>query len=174
MIQIRRHRPDDVDPQFDAVRESIDNLSKWMPWCHAGYSRRDSDDWIASRSEASEKEQEFDFAIVDRHDRLLGCCGIHHIDWPNHTANLGYWVRSTACNRGMATRAVGELRAFGFQELDLHRLEILVAVENVASRRVAEKAGATKEALLRQRFLLQGRRHDAVLFAILRDETAPQ
>ena len=169
MIHLRRHRPDDVDAIHDAVRESLDELAKWMPWCHSGYSREDTAGRVATRDQAWENNEEWDFVIIDDDGRLLGCCGIHHIDDVNRTANLGYWVRSTAWNRGVASRAVEELRDFAFGERDLHRLEILVAAENTASQRVAEKAGATREALLRERLFLHGCYHDAVLLAILRD-----
>jgi len=57
--------------------------------------------------------------------------------------------------------------AFGKKEL--HRIEIIMSVENIASQRVAEKAGAVREGILRQRLLLNGRRHDAVMFAVLND-----
>ena len=48
------------------------------------------------------------------------------------------------------------------------RIEILAAVGNVPSQHVAEKAGAICEGILRQRLLLHGVAHDAVVFSILR------
>ena len=90
----------------------------------------------------------------------------------NHRANLGYWVRVDAANRGTATAAVGLLRQWAFQHTDLERLEIVVALGNLASQRVAAKSGATREGTLRRRLLLHGRHHDAALFSLVRDGAA--
>jgi len=51
---------------------------------------------------------------------------------------------------------------------NLIRLEILIAVGNIASQRVAEKAGAVREGTLRKRLLLHDEPHDAVMFSLIR------
>jgi len=56
---------------------------------------------------------------------------------------------------------------FGFTELHLKRLEILTAAGNVRSQHVAEKAGAMREGMLRQRLNIGDVWHDAVLFSLL-------
>ena len=61
---------------------------------------------------------------------------------------------------------------FGFEELGLHRIEIVAAVENIASQRVAEKAGAVREGVLRKRLLIRGESQDAVLFSLLPEDLA--
>ena len=82
----------------------------------------------------------------------MGGCGLYHIDRTIvPAASLGYWVRSDATCRGIATAAAGMLALFGFRELGLARIEILVAMENVSSQRVAEKIGAAGEGVLRRR-----------------------
>lgn len=56
-------------------------------------------------------------------------------------AHIGYWVDQRFANRGITTRAVVMLTDYGFEGLGLHRIEINLRPENIASRRVAEKAG---------------------------------
>ena len=85
----------------------------------------------------------------------------------NRHANLGYWVRTSATGRGVATAAVRLAAHFGFESLDLIRIEIVMAVANLASRRVAEKAGATLEGTLRECLYLDGNAHDAYLFSLI-------
>ena len=63
-------------------------------------------------------------------------------------ANLGYWVRSTETGHGVASRAARMVARFGIEKLKFQRLEILAATGNLPSQRVAEKAGAVKEAVL--------------------------
>lgn len=56
-------------------------------------------------------------------------------------AHIGYWVDKRYANLGITTQAVVMMTEYGFHELGLHRIEINLRPENVASRRVAEKAG---------------------------------
>ena len=59
---------------------------------------------------------------------------------------------------------------FGLEELGLQRIEIVADADNQASQRVAEKVGATREAVLRNRLRLHGRSCDAVMFGLLLDD----
>lgn len=81
--------------------------------------------------------------------------------------NLGYWIRSDRTGEGIATYAVQILAQFGCQTLELQRIEIVVGVENWASRRVAEKAGAHFEGILRKRIEIGGRNIDAAMYSLI-------
>jgi len=81
---------------------------------------------------------------------------------------LGYWVRTSAARRGVATTAVRQLVDWGFEHTDLVRMEVLVSTHNVASLRTASKAGAEREGVLRSRLWLHGLAHDAVVFSFIR------
>jgi ribosomal-protein-serine acetyltransferase len=166
-VSIRPFRMEDADELFEAVRESIGELSPWMPWCHSDYSISDARDWIGKKIAAFESRDEFHFAIVDGGGHLAGVCGLNGISRENRVANLGYWVRSSKSRRGIATRAARLLADWAFQNSGLHRLEILVAIRNLPSLRVAAKAGAVWEGVLRARLQNRGVSHDAVLFSIV-------
>jgi RimJ/RimL family protein N-acetyltransferase len=86
----------------------------------------------------------------------------------NRFANLGYWVRSSAAGRGVAPAAVRQVAAYAFRETDLNRLEIVIAVGNSRSQRVAEKVGATREGVLRSRLVLPSGPSDAVMYSLVR------
>ncbi len=167
-IRIRAYRPDDVDALFAAVRESIAEVGAWLPWAHEGYSRDESAAWVATRAEAWHKGDAYDFVIENaRTGEFLGGCGLNRKDGTNGCANLGYWIRTSRAGGGAATAAARLLAAFGFGELGLQRIEILAAIENRASRRVAEKLGAKQEGILRRRFFLRGRPQDGVLYSLI-------
>lgn len=168
-VHIRPYESGDVDRIYEAVRESIAELSVWMPWCHPNYARNDTVTWVESRPQAWETKSEYSFVIERGDGQILGSCGLNRFDLQNGTANLGYWVRTSATRQGVATATVGLLKQWALTNLELYRLEILASVENVASQSVAEKSGAIREAVLKERLLLHGRRHDAVLFALFRD-----
>lgn len=169
-VQIRPHKLSDVDPIYDAVIESKRELTPWAPWCHLEYSRQDTITWVESRSGAWERNEDLSFVIIDSNDRILGNCGLYRLEPKNNVGELGYWVRSTATSQGVATEATRQLCQFGFEEAGLERIEILMSIENIASRRVAEKVGAVREGLLRERLKINGRRHDCLLYSILKHE----
>jgi ribosomal-protein-serine acetyltransferase len=169
-ILIRPYSVDDAEQIFNAVRESLPDLIPWMPWCHSRYSLNESRSWLEIQVPSFQERTNFEFAIVAGDGSYLGGCGLNQIDRLNLRANLGYWVRSGATRHGVATAAVQLLRNWGFQNTDLIRFEIVIAAENGASRRVAEKAGATREGVARDRLLLHGAAHDATIFSFIRKE----
>ena len=169
-VSIRPFREEDVAELFESVRESEEDLSPWMPWCHSEYSISEARDWIGKQIASFEARDEFHFAIVSAGGQLVGVCGLNRISRENRVANLGYWVRSSQARRGIATRATRLLADWAFQNTDLHRLEILVAIRNHPSLRVAAKAGAVWEGVVRGRLQLRGAMHDAVLFSIVRSD----
>ena len=170
-IIIRRHRPDDKDLMYDALRESLDELIEWMSWCHPDLSRNETVERSESRDKAWNGREEYSFLIIDKRTGLFaGACGLNDISKTNNYANLGYWVRTSATGKGYATSAVRLLTSFGFEDAGFHRLEIIAAVDNKASQRVAEKAGAQREGILRNRLTIHGKLHDAVSYSLMPED----
>ena len=163
---LRTYASDDASAFHAAAVESKRELIPWMPWCHDDFSLAEAEAWVARQSSPGPKT-EHEFLIVDNDGRFLGACGINQFDRLNCRANIGYWVRSSATGRGVATDAVRQMIEWARDNTDFRRLEILVATGNAASIRVAEKVGGVREGILRSRLFLQGRFHDAVLFAVI-------
>ncbi|OGO21598.1 MAG: hypothetical protein A2Z28_07355 [Chloroflexi bacterium RBG_16_51_9] len=168
-ITLRPYRSSDINQLYDAACESIPEVSAWLPWCHPGYSIEESRTWVEARDAAWHKGTDYDFTMVNPRDGgYLGGCGINDIRGEHEFANLGYWVRTSRTKQGVATAATLLLARFGFDELKLNRIEIVVATGNYASQRVAEKAGATREGVLRNRLILKGKPVvDAVMFSLI-------
>lgn len=172
-ITLRFPEPNDIGPLFEAVRESIRELHPWAPWCPLTYDLPDAARWVEQQPAAREAGTAFEFVILDDDARILGCCGINQINAGFRLANLGYWVRSSFTRRGVATAAARRTAEWAFRNTALHRLELLVAVENLASQAVATRAGATLEGRLRCRFVVHGRFQDAFVYSILRPTQDP-
>jgi ribosomal-protein-serine acetyltransferase len=170
-ISLRPYRLEDAEELYLAVRESLNELQQWMPWCHPDYSIEESREWLASHEGVSNGGTEYGFRIADaRTDQYLGGVGLNQIRSLHRSANLGYWVRTSATKRGVATRATRLVARFGFEELNLVRIEIVAAVGNLASQRVAEKVGAVREGVMRKGLLIHGTPHDAVLTALVAED----
>ena len=168
LILLRTLREEDVNALYEAVRESIAEVSVWLPWCHENYSIEEAREFIGSRELASQGGEWYSFGIFEKDGgRFLGGVGINFINRVHQMANLGYWVRTSATGRDIATKATRLAARFGFEQLGLQRIEIVAAVTNRASQRVAEKAGATREGVLRNRLLIRGTSMDAVQFSLV-------
>ena len=173
LVLLRRWKSSDAEPLYAAARESIDEVGRWLPWCHGEYSIEDSRNWVRSRSQAWEAGTEYSFAIIERSSgRLVGGCGLNQIEPSTKRANLGYWTRTSATGRNYSTSAARILAQFGLLELGFERLEIVAAAENIASQRVALKAGAKREGTARRRVRIRDVQHDAVIFSLIREDLA--
>ncbi len=169
-IRIRCYQPEDAGDFHLAAQESSDDVFPWLSWCHSDYSFQEAKEWSESRKKLFTQGKEFEFVIVDHEDKFLGGCCLNQINSADRMANLGYWVRTSATGRGVATQAVKLLAEFAFSQTNLERLEIICAVGNEASQQVAKNVGAVKEGVLRGRIFLHGQPHDAELYSILRSE----
>lgn len=166
-VRVRRYAFSDVNALHAAVRESIAELLPWLPWCTNTYSKRESESWIQFNEAAWEKNHEYNLVVTDDAGELLGGCGLNAIDWANRRANLGYWVRTSRAREGVATKATRLVAELAFDDLKLRRIEIVAAVGNLASQRVAERAGAVREGIARNRLQLYGADHDAIVYSLI-------
>ncbi|HJQ50872.1 MAG TPA: GNAT family N-acetyltransferase [Gaiellaceae bacterium] len=107
------------------------------------------------------------FAIVDDGGEVLGLALAPKIDRETRTAELGYVVAPEARGRGVATEALRRLTAWAFDELEMFRLELLISVDNTASKKVAERCGYAREGVLRSAYFKQGRREDTEIWSRL-------
>jgi RimJ/RimL family protein N-acetyltransferase len=90
--------------------------------------------------------------------------------WTQQRGEVGYWLVAAARGQGHATRAVQLICGWGFAALALERIALLAATGNPASQHVAERAGFTREAVLRSHTTGRRGRDDMVAFSLLRGE----
>jgi RimJ/RimL family protein N-acetyltransferase len=168
-VRLRRYQAEDIPLLFEAACESRGpGFTEWMPWCHADYKEQESADYILARDEAWGKGDELALAMFDAvSGQFLGGTGINQVQRAHGYANLGYWVRRSAWGKGYAVAATLGAAKLAFERLHLVRVEIVIAVGNDKSRRVAEKAGALHEGVLRHRLRLGGKVFDAHMYSLI-------
>jgi ribosomal-protein-serine acetyltransferase len=170
-IAIRPFLPADAQPIFEAVQESRADVDPWLPDLGATRSISDISTYLDRQPDAWASGGAYNLAILDHHtDRFLGGCGLTQINRRHRFANMYYWVRTGHTKRGVATRAIRLLARFGCETLALQRIEIVVPVGHTASLRAAEKAGALREGILRNRVILHDVVHDAVMFSFVQHD----
>jgi ribosomal-protein-alanine N-acetyltransferase len=87
----------------------------------------------------------------------------------HRVGELGCCLAPAARGRGIATEALVALTDWAFAELDLGRVQVFVAPENVAALRLAERAGFRHEGVLRSYWEHGDRRLDVIVLARVRD-----
>lgn len=133
-----------------------------------------AEEWIATHAEAFKYGKGVTFAVELQPDGpligaiSLGMRKIH--EW----AELGYWIGKPYWNKGYCTEAAKEVLWYGFEKLDLNRIQARHMPKNPASGRVMEKIGMTREGVLRQSLKRFGEFEDAILYSILQEEYEPK
>lgn len=103
-------------------------------------------------------------------DRLLGAVGLHNLDPASGRCTAGYWVAAAARGGGAARRALGLLSRYAFDDLAVKRIELWIEPVNIASIRVAEAVGFSREGLLRSFMPIAGERRDMLIYSLLSGE----
>jgi ribosomal-protein-alanine N-acetyltransferase len=112
------------------------------------------------------------FLLVDRKSQIvIGECGYHTWNTTHHKAELFYLLRDNIYKRrGFMTEALEAILTFGFGELNLHRVEALVAVWNTASIKLLQHFDFIKEGVKREDYLVNGKYEDSISYALLKRE----
>jgi ribosomal-protein-alanine N-acetyltransferase len=169
-LRLRPYRDDDahaLEPLVSLREIAATTLAIPHP-----YPRGGAADWLSRRSEEYRTGKAIHFAVTLREQgELIGSIGLH-LKGPilPGIADLGYWIAPTHWNKGFGTEAVAAVLQWGFQFLQLHRIEAHHFANNPASGRLMQKNGMTCEGHMRERVLKWGEWLDIVLYAILRRE----
>ena len=162
-----------VESDAPAIRElySEPDIRRWMGW---DAEPPDEDEARANIERAAKAWNDGSWAvfrIVDAAtDQVVGGLNLRMCEF--QTAEVSYFLRASARGRGLATRAVRLVTRWAFDELGIERIELRVHPENVASLRVAERAGFTREGIERaSRAWPDGTRFDSIVFSLLAAES---
>jgi RimJ/RimL family protein N-acetyltransferase len=110
------------------------------------YSESDARAFIEQTAQGWAEGTGAAFVIAEAPGAGLGTIGLHLFAADPALGEVGYWLRREARGRGAATVAVRLGADWAFEALGLKRLNLVTALENVASQRVAERAGFTVRA----------------------------
>ena len=171
-VRLRPYCPDDAVALWEAVQESREQLAPWMPWVHDYQALDDAREFVIRAQARWQLREDLGVAIVERATgRLLGGSGLHRMNWPLRTFEIGYWLHAGAEGHGFVSEAVQLLTRLAFDTLDANRVEIRMDTRNERSRRVAERLGFVLEGTLRRVAAdVQGRPTDIHVYALLPDE----
>lgn len=160
-------------------REDVPTYTRWfqdyevqrllMPEVLVPFTSETEESWYES---ASRQNNGYTFGIRTlADDKLIGNCSLFEISHKNRSAIFGivlgekdYW------GKGYGTEATRLTVRFGFDELNLNRIQLEVYDFNPRARRAYEKAGFCHEGIRRKALFREGKYWDIEIMAILRDE----
>lgn len=111
------------------------------------------------------------WGVVHRaNGKLVGSCGFAYVMAWHGRAEIAYALSQPYWGQGLMPEAVRAVLAFGFETLQLNRIEARCELDNHASERVMQKVGMQFEGVLRQHAQVLGQYRDLKLYSILRHE----
>jgi RimJ/RimL family protein N-acetyltransferase len=149
-LMMRPPRPGDGAAINAAVRESIDEVARWMPWANPTPEPDATERWCREAASKFISREGIHYVIrLKGAGDIVGVCGMHRFDWSVPMVEIGYWLRTSHCGRGYMTEAAGRLEKMAFDELGASRVEIRTDDRNGRSARVAERLGFELYGVLR-------------------------
>ncbi|TQR21639.1 GNAT family N-acetyltransferase [Psychrobacillus vulpis] len=103
-------------------------------------------------------------------NRIIGSCGFHNWQKEHFKAEVGFEVTPEFWQQGVMTEVLKYVLQYGFEEMELYRIEALYDPENTASKKTLEKAGFIYEGTLRKSSFEKGSFCDAAICSILKEE----
>lgn len=165
-VLLRPYRPEDAQAVAEACRDEL--LQRWLPLPNP-YTDADAVTWcrdIAPRFR--ETGEGIEWAVIRLADqRLIGSFGLKRTDWRARSSEIGYWVAPWGRGQGLAVEAVLAIARWLLHEQGFERMVLRATTGNVASQRVAEKAGFVREGIARNAGFTNSGRVDLVVFSCI-------
>jgi RimJ/RimL family protein N-acetyltransferase len=145
-------------------------ISRWTR-VPAGYTREHAEAYLAEMDERRRTGQELALAVVDpESDELIGALNLRITSWEHRRGEFAAAFFAHGRGRHLAPAAGRLLARYAFEELGIARIEAVLAVDNVAVQRATERAGFTREAMLRGYVERDGERLDMVMYSLLPED----
>jgi len=149
-LTLRIPQPGDGAIIYSGVRESLPELKRWMPWATDEYTQENAEEWCRRAIAAFITRSSLRYRIYMKDGpEYLGNIGAERFDWEVTKCEIGYWLRTSHYGRGYITEAAGGLIQMLKGIMRPNRIEIRCDVQNLKSRRVAERLGFELEGILR-------------------------
>ena len=145
-------------------------VTKYLTW-DVHPNRRFSYNYLGYVNSRYRTGEFFDWAITMRDSgKMIGTCGFTRFNFSSYSAEIGFVLNPKYWGYSIAPEASRRVIRFGFDTLELHRIEARYMENNIQSRRVMEKSGMTVEGIYRDMMLVRGQFVSVGVCSILRSE----
>jgi len=161
-------------------RKHIDHFLKWFNdpeitqylTIYKPMTRDWEEEWF-SNLKTREDSVYYSIQIIDEEDqdKIIGNCAIQDINNKNRACSCGITIgEKNYQNKGYGTEAMEMLVEYGFNTLNMNRIELTVYEFNIRAYKLYQKVGFIEEGRKRQARYHNGRYHDEIIMAILRKD----
>ncbi|SEK24739.1 GNAT family N-acetyltransferase [Paenibacillus sp. OK003] len=167
-LTLRRLKIEDASDYFTFASNPLVTTFTWWDY-HK--SIEDSLKYINYVIEKYESKGAYHWGIVYKDtNKLIGRTGFVSIDEFHKKTEIGFALSNDFWKMGIITEATKPIIRYGFEELELNRIEGRCNFENFGSEKVMNKLGMTFEGTLREQLNIKGKYTDQKMFSILRRE----
>lgn len=169
-LTLRHPRWAEFEDWTELRRSNAEYLMPWEPeWTEAHLTRNSYRLNLNRFKRLTQNDKAYPFHVFKGEpERLIGACNVTHIERGiSQSAKLGYWIAQNYAGKGYARASVRAACQFCFETLGLHRVEAAVQADNLASIKVLENAGFTREGQARGLLKINGQWRDHDIYAKL-------
>jgi ribosomal-protein-serine acetyltransferase len=148
-LELRQLEQQHAATLFELADGNRVHLRRWMPWVDRTQSIADVNAFIDVTLQQSAENSGYHAGLWFQGE-LCGVIGHHIIDWANRTTSLGYWLDAAHQGKGIMAMSCRAIVEHDFTELNLHRIIIRCATENLRSRAIPERLGFSFEGVARE------------------------
>ncbi|AOZ90841.1 GNAT family N-acetyltransferase [Paenibacillus crassostreae] len=165
---LRKLSMNDLDSYFEFASDPIVSVSTL--W-NRHETIEDTKDYLHKVMGKYESKEAFRWGIIYKpNNQLIGRTGLISWDVTHSRAEIGYALASQYWNKGIISEATREVMRYGFEKLELNRIEGRCNYNNEGSARVMEKLGMKLEGILREQLKIKGTFMDQRLYSILKSD----
>lgn len=151
---------------FDILNEEREYMRVWLPFVDKTIKVANTQAAVDSLVESIDKQ----YCIYHK-NAFVGLIGFKATDIENRKTEIGYWLSQSVQGKGIMRQSVRKLIEIAFNEFNLNRIQIKVAVENDRSRQIPEKLGFVLEGIERDgELLVDDVFTDIVVYSLLKNE----
>ena len=167
-LELRLPEERHADELFAVINRNRDRLEQWLHWAHSSHTPEDVVKYVQMARKDFQKPAALHFLIFHE-GKIAGGCGLL-LNELNDFAEIGYWIDARLEGRGIVSECCRALIDYAFSELQLNRVQIRCAMENLRSAAIPRRLGFTHEGTLRQAIRTNNRLDDELCYGLLRTE----
>lgn len=165
-IELRLLQEQHAEEVLALLDGSRNFLAEWQPNLADIKTLDNAKDMIRNGLQRFAQNKGF-LAGIEYNGQLAGTISCNEIDWVKQSVIMGYWLGEQFQGKGLVTQSCRAIIDYAFNIWKLNRIEINVASGNLKSRAIPERLGFVQEGVLRQRYYVNGRFEDGVIYGLL-------
>ena len=166
-ILLKEVEMQDAEVIFNTIVDERSYMDEWLPFVEITQDLSFTRKYIESYLDSDKVDLT---CIILYKQQFAGIIGLKDTDFDNKKTEIGYWLSESFQHKGIVTRSGKTLLNYIFNEIELNRVQLKAATENIKSQAVAERLGFTLEGIERDGELHSRGFVDLMVFGLLKKD----